>query len=70
MKTPVYISRSLWLVISICGLCWMQACKSQPTPPAQTEETIAAPAPASEPQTDSLKNMLDQQRQERLKNKE
>jgi hypothetical protein len=68
MKTPVYISKSLWLVISICGICWIPACKSQPTPP-QTEETIAAPAPASEPQTDSLKNVLDQQRQERLNNK-
>jgi hypothetical protein len=47
----------------------MVACKSQPTPAAPTEETIANPKPASEPQTDSLKNELDKQREERMKNK-
>lgn len=69
MKTPVYISKNLWLIISICSLSWMVACKSQPTPAAQTEEPIVHPKPASEPQTDSLKNVLDKQREERMKNK-
>jgi hypothetical protein len=45
------------------------SCKSQSAPEQKQEEVIEQPKPATEAQTDSLKRMLDQQRDNRLKNK-
>jgi hypothetical protein len=68
MKTIQFTSRNLWLAISLATIM-VGSCKSQSAPEQKQEEVIEQPKPATEAQTDSLKRMLDQQRDNRLKNK-
>ncbi len=66
-----YFSRKLWLVISLINL--LSNCKSnekQPIREEQSQYTNEQPKPVTEPQTDSLKKSLDEQRKTRNIKKE
>jgi hypothetical protein len=52
---------SLWLVISILA----SACKEPKVTKVSSPEVIEQPKPISDPQIDSLKNYLDQERAKR-----
>ena len=54
-------SISLWLVISMLAL----ACKEPKSTKVNLPEVIEQPKPISDPQIDSLKNYLDQERARR-----
>jgi hypothetical protein len=54
-------SISLWLVISVLAL----ACKEPKAAKISSPEVIEHPKPISDPQIDSLKNYLDQERARR-----
>lgn len=52
---------SLWLIISLLAF----ACKEPKATKSSSPEVIEQPKPISDPQTDSLKNYLDQEREKR-----
>jgi hypothetical protein len=71
MKTKQLRSIKWWLTINVIFAC-VVGCKSNKTTPTAPNEstTIEHPQPASENKTDSLKKVLDKQREEKLKSKE
>lgn len=65
MKIKRYNNTNLWLAISVL-LFLMVTCKSK-VQQQNNQQTIEQPKPASESQTDSLKNVLDKKRADKLK---
>lgn len=69
MKTKrFWVNILLWCAINLA----LSSCKSNQTgktdtPPSADSTFVESPKPISEPQTDSLKRVLDRQRENRLK---